>query len=304
MKLAVDAYPDLECLARLLAWFYIGFIALGIALVITATAVNLNVASYSDTVNRISTARANFASLLTPESMPSLATNCETSFKNLDQRSASAAVTCFKASQALRDITAAQKALHFQLHPLLDPSEFIHIGSPDLVAWLVGQGPPPLITRSVANSAQDSPVAMAMTNGIGPTREELATAAAVNGINAVGLPALLGLLGAITGALRSHRNKIRDSTLAPRHVNSLLLGVVLGMAAGLAIGYVFNVGEVAGANAGGGTPVIGNLHLTSPALAFLGGFGSDSFFRFVDGLLDRLFRPQPAPPKSPPKRRP
>jgi hypothetical protein len=107
------------------------------------------------------------------------------------------------------------------------------------------------------------------------------------------LPMMFGLLGTLIGAFRSIQAKVRDSELAPRDFALTILGLPLGAVAGVAVGLYFSPSSVPTPGSGG---VAGALTLTASGLGFLAGYGSATFFRFIDELLERVF-PQSIPPR-------
>jgi len=111
------------------------------------------------------------------------------------------------------------------------------------------------------------------------------------------LPMFFGLLGTIIGAFRNIQQKVRDSELAPRDYGMTMLGLPLGAVAGIVVGLFFAPPTSPIQGAGG---VAADLTLTASGLGFLAGYGSQSFFEFLDQLLDKVFpadsasRPPPA----------
>jgi hypothetical protein len=100
------------------------------------------------------------------------------------------------------------------------------------------------------------------------------------------LPMMFGLLGTIIGAFRGIQAKVRDSELAPRDYALTILGLPLGAVAGVAVGLFFSPSSVPMAGSG---EVASSLTLTTSGLGFLAGYGSQTFFRFIDELLGRVF---------------
>jgi hypothetical protein len=99
------------------------------------------------------------------------------------------------------------------------------------------------------------------------------------------LPLFYGLLGTIVGAFRSIQDKVRNGELGPRDLGSTVTGMLLGSVAGLVVGILVSPDSVA---AGGGN-ALGNVTLTASGLAFLAGYASQSFFRFIDGVIAKTF---------------
>jgi hypothetical protein len=110
------------------------------------------------------------------------------------------------------------------------------------------------------------------------------------------LPMMFGLLGTLIGAFRSIHAKVRDSELAPRDYALTILGLPLGAVAGVAVGLYFSPSSVPMQGSGG---ISGALTLTASGLGFLAGYGSQTFFKFVDDLLARVFRDS-TPTRAPP----
>ena len=96
------------------------------------------------------------------------------------------------------------------------------------------------------------------------------------------LPMMFGLLGTLSGLMRTITVRVRESILSPRHYRlswSLLpMGVVAGLTAGLIIS------PDAGSSIKG---TVGTLSAT--ALAFLAGYGVDLYFNALDTILRRIF---------------
>lgn len=101
------------------------------------------------------------------------------------------------------------------------------------------------------------------------------------------LPLIFGVLGTLVGAIRDVRNKIKDSELAPRDVWMFLIGLPMGAVAGLVVGLFLSPTDV---TIPGMSVMSGKLSLSATALGFLAGYGSESFFTFVDSVFKQLFR--------------
>lgn len=95
------------------------------------------------------------------------------------------------------------------------------------------------------------------------------------------LPVLFGILGAMVGAIRSIQRSIRESELAPRDVAVTVMGIPVGAVAGLAVGLLISSGGTVGVSAG--------VTLTAAGLSFVAGYGSETFFKFVERLEERVF---------------
>lgn len=112
------------------------------------------------------------------------------------------------------------------------------------------------------------------------------------------LPVMFGLVGTIASFLRDISNRITSSILAPRDETLAIIRLILGAIAGLAVGLFFTPASVAGQVSSGA----GVLTLSASGIAFLAGYGADSFFRAIDAMIVRLFSferpdPRPAPPR-------
>jgi hypothetical protein len=100
------------------------------------------------------------------------------------------------------------------------------------------------------------------------------------------LPMFYGFIGTVIGAFRSLQDKLRDSLLAPRDLGLTIMGMPLGAVAGIVVGLFFGTSIAPVQGAGG---IAGDLSLTASGLAFLAGYGSPSFFKFIDNLLGKVF---------------
>jgi hypothetical protein len=105
------------------------------------------------------------------------------------------------------------------------------------------------------------------------------------------LPLLYGLLGTLVGAFRSVQDKARNAELGPRDHGLIFAGMLFGMVAGLVVGIFMSTGSVP---APGGGNAVANVTLTASGLAFLAGYASQSFFRFIDDVIAKVF-PSDAP---------
>lgn len=101
------------------------------------------------------------------------------------------------------------------------------------------------------------------------------------------LPLYFGILGTAIGALRQMREKIRDGELAPRDRWMLAVGLPMGVVAGLTVGLFFSPTETTVA---GITTTAGRLTLSATALGFLAGYGSETFFSFIDTIFRQVFK--------------
>ncbi|USI74642.1 hypothetical protein [Sphingomonas morindae] len=120
------------------------------------------------------------------------------------------------------------------------------------------------------------------------------------------LPVCFGLLGAAAAIVRRLSDKMKINCLAPRDLNLLLQQLALGAVTGACIG-LFAVqpsgdGSNATALAALGTPSSG-LAFSASALAFIAGFGVETVFVALDGIIKRIFNvaggaPAPAAPAA------
>lgn len=107
------------------------------------------------------------------------------------------------------------------------------------------------------------------------------------------LPILFGLAGIITALVRSIQDKVRDSVLSPRDSALALIRLPLGMIAGVCVGLFFNPNAINGA-----LPSSGAFSLSASSIAFLAGYGAESFFKALDALIDRVFAGRSASPSG------
>jgi hypothetical protein len=110
------------------------------------------------------------------------------------------------------------------------------------------------------------------------------------------LPMMFGLLGTVIAAIRAIQSKVRDSELGFRDFVLTLMGLPIGLVAGVAVG-LFYAPSTASATGGN---LAGELSLSAAGLGFLAGYGSEAFFKSLDALLARVFTarsssPSPAP---------
>ena len=108
------------------------------------------------------------------------------------------------------------------------------------------------------------------------------------------LPMFFGVLGTLSGLMRSITAKVRESTLNPRDHRLSWSLIPMGAVAGLTVGLIIrpNAGSL-------GFTTISSLSAT--ALSFLAGYGAEGFFTMLDGLLLRIFPPTPPNSSTPPK---
>ena len=116
------------------------------------------------------------------------------------------------------------------------------------------------------------------------------------------VPMMFGLLGTLAGVVRSTWAKVRESTLRPLDARLAVATVPLGLVAGLAIGLIVSPSTTP---TQGVSSLAGSITLSATALAFLAGYGVDSFFTMIDELLKRVFalgNPTSSPSRSIAKR--
>ena len=101
------------------------------------------------------------------------------------------------------------------------------------------------------------------------------------------LPLMFGIIGTMIGGIREIRDKVRGGELAPRDVWMLFIGLPMGIVGGLVVGLFISPDDTTVAAAGGPT---GRLTLSAIALGFLAGYGSESFFTYIDTLFRQVFR--------------
>lgn len=114
------------------------------------------------------------------------------------------------------------------------------------------------------------------------------------------LPMMFGLLGTAIAAIRAIQSKVRDYELGPRDLILTLMGLPIGLVAGVAVGLFY---APSSAPSTGGGNLAGDLSLSAAGLGFLAGYGSEAFFKSLDALLTRVFTarastPPPAPKQS------
>jgi hypothetical protein len=100
------------------------------------------------------------------------------------------------------------------------------------------------------------------------------------------LPMMFALLGTLIGAFRAILNKIGNSSLSPRDMVSMLLGIPAGLVAGVAIGLFLSSSTTPVQGSGN---VAGTFTLTASGLGFLAGYASQAFFNYLDSLVDTVF---------------
>ena len=110
--------------------------------------------------------------------------------------------------------------------------------------------------------------------------------------NAV-LPVVYGILGAGASVVRELWARMRDSLLAPRDWTLALGKLALGAVIGACIGLFFTPGAPSGTGAG----LTGGVQLSASALSFIAGFGVESVFLTLEGIIKRVFNPTPPPAK-------
>ncbi len=110
------------------------------------------------------------------------------------------------------------------------------------------------------------------------------------------LPICFGLLGAGAAVVRSLSARMRDSLLSPRDLILSLVQLALGAVIGGCIGLFVTPAGTSDADKQG---LLGSVPLSASALCFIAGFGVESVFLALEGLLKRVFNavePQrPAP---------
>jgi hypothetical protein len=100
------------------------------------------------------------------------------------------------------------------------------------------------------------------------------------------LPMMFALLGTLIGAFRAILNKIGNSSLAPRDMVGMLVGIPVGLVAGFAVGLFFSPSAIPMQGAGG---VSSTFSLAASGLGFLAGYASQSFFNYLDNLVGTMF---------------
>jgi hypothetical protein len=109
------------------------------------------------------------------------------------------------------------------------------------------------------------------------------------------LPIFYGLLGAAAAVVRSVSAKLRDSTLMPRDLGLAYVQLALGAVIGACVGLFVTPDGASGSGQG----LLGSVHLSAPALCFVGGFGVEGVFLALESLIRRVFnidQPKPTAP--------
>jgi hypothetical protein len=101
------------------------------------------------------------------------------------------------------------------------------------------------------------------------------------------LPVIFGLLGILVFVILDFYGKIRDSRLDPRDHWLCLIRLVLGLVTGSCIGLFYSA--TVPANASPTESVAAALSLSASGIAFLAGYGVESVFNMLEGLVNRVF---------------
>jgi hypothetical protein len=262
---AQAAYPNLEHQARRFRNFYNFLPPVAVLLVAFIVYVNWDVSVTNAVLDRVGEARCDYAAAL---GRP-VAGSCITADgKSVATDECSTPKLCAQAIASDRQV----------LNDLLGPGRWGH---------------PIAFTFRIFGIVNDADTTIQPTDDLAqPTEMEIFARAVINGLNNIIIPTAFGLLGTLAGLMRSINAKVRGSVLAPRDYMVALIGLCLGVTAGLAVGLFFN--EQQGAQALGKT-----ITINAAGLSFLAGFGAEAFFTFLDGLLVRLL-PAPSTPPPPP----
>jgi hypothetical protein len=100
---------------------------------------------------------------------------------------------------------------------------------------------------------------------------------------------LMGGLGAAAFILRSYLFALAAKTLHPRDLRAYVIRIVLGIIAGLAVGFFMSPGTALDERTKG---LDGAVSLTGPALAFLAGYAVEVLFGFLDSVARMVFPTQ------------
>lgn len=119
--------------------------------------------------------------------------------------------------------------------------------------------------------------------GTGPNTLDQSVGSVITVFSTYILSMMFGLLGTLIAVIRAIQYKIRDSLLGPRDMVVSLIGLPMGLIAGVAVGLFFSPSDAQVSS------TIGNVSLTASGLGFLAGYGAEAFFAFLDGLLTRVF---------------
>ena len=306
---AIQAYPNLERQARRFRAFYEFLPWMALALVAFIAYFNWDLSVSNSVLQQTSSAEAEYAKLFTADKafLPTVAA-CEATEKaiaaaqapaNADARLAAQRAACDEAenlrakrADSLRNLSALLTP--FATYTVLGRFDVpLYLHPVGFAVSLIGPVPPPQ-TPDLATKGRRTRISDPAP------RADLALAV-VSGLSGIVIPTLFGLLGTLAGLLRSITAKVRDSVLAPRDYTVAWVSMFLGMAAGLTVGLFFNGADPGGSIARG---LGGTVTISAAGLAFLGGFGAETFFTFLDGVMARLMPatpPLPVPPaQSPP----
>lgn len=100
------------------------------------------------------------------------------------------------------------------------------------------------------------------------------------------LPMMFALLGTLIGAFRAILSNLGNSSLAPRDMVGMILGIPAGLVAGIAVGLFLSPSSTPAQGAGG---VGGAFTLTASGLGFVAGYASQSFFTYLDNIVRTIF---------------
>ena len=266
---AQAAYPNLEQQARRFRTFYNFLPFMAVLLVSFIVYVNWDVSVTGSVLENIADAQCSYDAL-------SKAPQACTPAAATDKR----APTLHCATlQACADVVTSNRRT---LADLVGGARFLH---PIALSFRV--------LGVAGDVGSDTPPPPTPENIAEPWRLESFTRAVIVGLNGIIIPTAFGWLGTLAGLMRSITTKVRDSVLAPRDYTVALIGMCLGMSAGLAVGLFVSDQTLQGSQ-----PLGKTITITSAGLSFLAGFGAEAFFTFLDSLLVRLL---PSSASAPPK---
>lgn len=114
------------------------------------------------------------------------------------------------------------------------------------------------------------------------------------------VPLLFGAVGALASLVRSLSDKVAENLLSPRDLTLWLIRLPISVVAGVCVGLFLTPSSVQSAGSGS----IGSFAISASGIAFLAGYGAESFFGALDSVIARLFgvggatKPNSLPPAA------
>jgi hypothetical protein len=294
---AREAYPNLEYHARRFRSFYDRLPIYALICATLIAYINWDISVASSNIKHIADARADYNVLFSEKqnflpTRPACAVYEQGASPTdgadrgsqtvADGQAAVRRVACDRANSEFRQLRAGRNALS-------DTTQYGFILRPVALAirmYGATMTAKPWDERNPCGTRQAGCPGALAQRYVEPSTLETMTVDVINGYNTIVIPTIFGLLGTLTGLMRSITTKVRESTLAPRDHMVSRVGMPLGMSAGLAVGLFFNRADTSGAIA---QTLGNNISVSAAGLSFLAGFGAEAFFTFLDGLLVRLF---------------